>query len=755
MDRGGDDRAAAPPGCDQADGAASGGVEAGEREVALGEKERAPDPLRASGVRPQAALTATEAALAKAEALYRVSHSQVAGESLETLLQRVVDVVAETLPAMRVNLFGIDMDKHAVTGSYSAGPVANRFTDVDFGELMEGLTAWVIAHREATLSPGGMRDPRESDRVHARRQATGPGPMMVAPILYGDRALGVVVASNRSEDRQFDRADLDMLSAMASQSAISIEDAAIREQLETARNELEGRVAQRTAELRASEERYRRITETITDFVFTVTVQDGRAGSTDYGPGCVAVTGYSADELSHEPKRWLRMVVPEDRAAILEQTRRILSGERVEPLEHRIVHKDGRVRWVRNTSVPQFGLDDTLVSYDGIIQDITESRLLGEQLAASQKMEAIGRLAGGVAHDFNNLLTAIRGFAELHLADHPPGDVGREDVLEIQHAAERATQLTMGLLAFSRRAGVHPTPLDLAAIVRDAMLLLRRLVGEDIVVRLEEGSKVPCILADPVQIEQVLLNLAANARDAMPTGGTLSIAVKPTVLTKAFVKSHSGARAGRHVLLEVSDTGVGMDETTQTHLFEPFFTTKPSGAGTGLGLASVYGIVKQAEGYIEVESNPGGGSVFRIYLPALKRATPAAQVEPAAGHKPGGGTETILLVEDEPAVCLFAQRVLQAHGYRVLAFGDPVVALDAAIRNPTSYDALVTDVIMPVISGPTLAERIAAARPGLPVLFMSGYEAGALPAGAPPPLAKPFTARDLAAAVGALFGRTD
>jgi CheY-like chemotaxis protein len=326
-------------------------------------------------------------------------------------------------------------------------------------------------------------------------------------------------------------------------------------------------------------------------------------------------------------------------------------------------------------------------------------------------------------------------------------------VLEIERAAERATQLTMGLLAFSRRADAHPTPLDLAAIVRDAMALLRRLVGEDIVVRLEADAEVPLVLADPVQIEQVLLNLAANARDAMPTGGTLGIAVRRSVLTRTFVRSHAGAHAGLHALLEVSDTGVGMDATTQTHLFEPFFTTKPSGEGTGLGLASVYGIVKQADGYIDVQSRLGRGSVVSAYLPAFEGAASAAQVEHSAIPANRGGSETILLVEDEPAVRLFAQRVLQQHGYRVLAFGDPVVALDAAIRDPTSYDALVTDVIMPVLSGPTLAERITATRPGLPVLFMSGYEAGALPAGAPPPLAKPFSSRDLADAVGALFRR--
>jgi len=368
-------------------------------------------------------------------------------------------------------------------------------------------------------------------------------------------------------------------------------------------------------------------------------------------------------------------------------------------------------------------------------------------------MEAIGRLAGGVAHDFNNLLTAIRGFAELHLAEHPPGDPGRADVLEIMRAAERAAELTHGLLAFSRRAEVHPAPLDLVAVARDAAVLLRRLVGDNIIVRIDASPNVPPVLADRAQIDQVLLNLAANARDAMPAGGTLVIAVSHVTISRPFVTAHPGARTGRHVLLEVSDTGVGMDETTQAHLFEPFFTTKPSGEGTGLGLASVYGIVKQAGGYIGVETRPVGGSVFRIYLPAIEGAAPEALGEPAVDRAHGGGSETILLVEDETGVRLFAERVLQEHGYRVRAFADPGVALDAVIGDPGAFDALVTDVVMPTMSGPMLAERIAALRPGLPILFMSGYETAALPAGSTPPLAKPFGAYDLADAVGGQFGR--
>jgi signal transduction histidine kinase/integral membrane sensor domain MASE1 len=388
-----------------------------------------------------------------------------------------------------------------------------------------------------------------------------------------------------------------------------------------------------------------------------------------------------------------------------------------------------------------------------VIVDETDRRRLEDQLRQALKMEAIGRLAGGVAHDFNNLLTAIHGFAELHLAEHPPDDPGREDVLEIARAADRAAELTRGLLAFGRRAEVHPEPLDLGDVVRDAAGLLRRLVGENIVVWLDPEPELPSVLADKSHVDQILLNLAANARDAMPAGGVLGIAVRPVILSGAFVEAHRGAHAGNYVLLEVSDTGVGMDEATQAHIFEPFFTTKLPGEGTGLGLASVYGSVKQAGGYIAVESRPGGGSVFRIYLSSIEAAKPKPATERAASPAHGLGTETILLVEDEPAVRAFAQRVLEADGYRVIAFGDPAGALDALSRDPGSVDALITDVVMPTMSGPALAERIAGAHPGLPILFMSGYAAGELPPGARPPLAKPFGAQDLLDAAGALFGR--
>ena len=513
------------------------------------------------------------------------------------------------------------------------------------------------------------------------------------------------------------------------------------------------------AALELSELKYSTAFHTSPDAVNLNRLSDGLY--LDISDGFTATTGFTRDEVVGKTSADIAIWAdPETRD-------RLVAGLRDNGVVHnmamRFRRKDGSLGdALMSARVMEVNGEPCILSITRDITDRTEAeerfraerRVLEEQLTQSQKLEAIGRLAGGVAHDFNNLLTAIRGFAELHLAEHEPDDPGRADVVEIQQAAERATQLTKSLLAFGRRAEAHPVPLDIAGLVHDAMTLLRRLVGEDVAVQLHAGPKVPLVFADPVQIEQVLLNLAANARDAMPTGGSLGIEVKGVLLDDEFVSAHPGSTTGRHVLLAVSDTGIGMDAATQEHIFEPFFTTKPSGEGTGLGLASVYGIVTQAGGYIEVYSRLGGGSVFRAYLPAVEGDAPHIEVRQSAGHARPGANQTILLVEDEPAVRLFAQRVLKDCGYRVIAFGDPSLALLTLVRDPNSCDALVTDVIMPAISGSKLAERIALVRPDLPVLFMSGYEAGALPGAAPPPLAKPFSVQDLIDAVEALFGRT-
>ena len=393
--------------------------------AALAARERAEYALRASEARYRQALLATQAALIKSEALYRVASSLVAAETVEALLQRVVEAVADALGAYRVSLFALDTTRRVVTGNYRAGPGGEKAFDIGFDELMDGLGGWVLRERVVAISPGGVRDPREPERVHDRRRDWGHGPMMVAPILYRDRALGVINVNAKPGEGQFEQADADLLAAIASQSAVSIENAALREMLEAARADLEARVVQRTAALAESEDRYRRITETVTDYVFHVDLSDGNVVGTRHGPGCVAVTGYTPEDFDADPGLWLDMVLLEDRQVVLEQAREVESNGRMAAIEHRIIRKDGSIRWVRSTPVPQCGPDGSLIGYDGLIQDVTERRALQEQLSQAQKLQSIGRLAGGVAHDFNNLLTAILGNAELATLDLENGHPAR------------------------------------------------------------------------------------------------------------------------------------------------------------------------------------------------------------------------------------------------------------------------------------------------------------------------------------------
>jgi CheY-like chemotaxis protein len=364
----------------------------------------------------------------------------------------------------------------------------------------------------------------------------------------------------------------------------------------------------------------------------------------------------------------------------------------------------------------------------------------------TQKMEAIGRLAGGVAHDFNNLLTAICGYCELALGQLGPADPVVADLREVQAAGERARELTQQLLAFGRRQVLAPTVLDLGAVVRDTERMLHRVIGEDIDLRTILAGELGCVMADAGQMQQVLLNLAINARDAMPAGGTLTIETTDVVLDEIYAQLHPGVRPGPHVMLAVCDTGVGMDAATQAHAFEPFFTTKPVGQGTGLGLASVYGIVKQSGGDIRVHSEPGLGTTFRIYLPRVDAAAAALPL-PAPAPAPTGG-ETILVVEDEQRVRQYAQRVLEAAGYRVLMADGGVQALALAAAPAQVLDLLLTDVVMPGMNGREVAEALLARRPDLRVLFMSGYadnavvERGLVDVGVAL-LAKPFSGSEL------------
>jgi signal transduction histidine kinase len=343
------------------------------------------------------------------------------------------------------------------------------------------------------------------------------------------------------------------------------------------------------------------------------------------------------------------------------------------------------------------------------------------QLRQAQKMEAVGRLAGGVAHDFNNLLTVIRGYSELLLGRLGPTDAMRKDMEEIKKAADRASGLTRQLLAFSRRQFIAAKVVDLNALVANMDGMLRRLIGEDIVELCAElDSSTGAIKADPGQVEQVIMNLVVNARDAMPTGGRLTIETRNVTIGKAVHLDAVGVAPGSYVLLVVRDNGHGMDAETQSHLFEPFFTTKEKGKGTGLGLTTVYGIVKQSGGSITVESAPGRGTTFRVYFPRVEQEV-SGLTGAVKAIDPVRGRETILLVEDEPAVRGLVHETLRLHGYTVLEARHGIEALLTSAKYVGPIHLLLTDVVMPQMSGPEVAEKLLTVRPGIKVLYMSGY----------------------------------
>jgi two-component system cell cycle sensor histidine kinase/response regulator CckA len=352
--------------------------------------------------------------------------------------------------------------------------------------------------------------------------------------------------------------------------------------------------------------------------------------------------------------------------------------------------------------------------------DVTEQKELEEQLRQAQKMDAIGKLAGGIAHDFNNLLTAILGFGNVLLETIGEDDPRRTHVEQILKAGQRAADLTSQLLAFSRQQLLQPVIVDLNQIVDDSVVLLRRLIGENIRLETVLAPQIATVRADPVQLQQVLMNLSINARDAMPDGGRLTIEIANVELDENYGGHHYAVASGKYVLLAVSDTGVGMTETVRARLFEPFFTTKKRGEGTGLGLATVYGAVKQAGGYIWVYGEPGKGSTFKVYLPRVEGESTAA-VAAAVTAVPASGSETILLVEDEPAVRQLARMMLERAGYRVVEAGTAEEAETTHLAHVGSIRLLITDVVLPGSSGPDLFQRLSIRDPKLKVLYMSGY----------------------------------
>ena len=517
--------------------------------------------------------------------------------------------------------------------------------------------------------------------------------------------------------------------------------------------------------LRESEQRYKLLLGSVTDYIYTVRMENGRPVATTHGPGCAAVTGYTPDELAADPGLWLSMVHEQDRASVIQQAERLVAGEPAPPVEHRIRHRDGSLRWVRNTPVCHYDQERRLIAYDGLIADISERRraeeeqsTLRQHLQEAQKMEAIGRLAGGVAHDFNNLLTVINGYSALALRRLKMGDPLLDDLQQIQTAGTRATDLTQQLLAFSRKQVVQPRVINLNDQVRDAERMLERLIGEDIELICTLDPALGMTTADPGQVHQILMNLAVNARDAMPSGGRLVLKTENEKVGQQYAAGRWTLEPGSYVVLAVSDTGVGMTEEVKSHVFEPFFTTKEPGKGTGLGLATVFGIVQQAGGYVSFSSELDKGTTFRIFLPRVT-GPEGNQFRPERPERRLGGTETILVVEDQQAVRQLTCKMLRSLGYRVLEAANGGEALLACESHADPIHLMITDVVMPQMSGPALAARLRALRPEVRSLYMSGYsEGGGLRResveGTADYLQKPFSLEGLADKVREILDRS-
>lgn len=481
---------------------------------------------------------------------------------------------------------------------------------------------------------------------------------------------------------------------------------------------------------------------------------DLRTGAARWSETLEALHGMVPGTFGGTLEAFLDRIHPDDRADVAKAIDEATRHHTESNVLYRTQWPDGATHWISGRGKTFYDDAGTPVRAAGVGLDVTERHMLEEQFRQAQKVESIGQLAGGVAHDFNNLLTAIQGYCELLAGELGSDSRHQNDLAEIRHASERAAALTRQLLAFGRRQILEPRVLDLRDSLRGIEPMIRRLIGEDLDVVFRTSDEAARAKADPGQIEQVILNLALNARDAMPQGGSLLLEVTTADLDESYARRHVGVRPGRYVMLSVSDTGVGMDMETQTRIFEPFFTTKPRGRGTGLGLSTVYGIVKQSGGNIWVYSEPGHGSTFKVYFPRVEEAVDQPTSVPAPDILTG--SETILVVEDEPGVRHLVKKVLERYGYRVVVAATPYEALALGERYNDPIDLLMTDVVLPEMSGRSLASQMVTNRPKMRVMYMSGYtdnaivQHGVLEADTPF-LQKPFTPDALARKVRAVL----
>jgi PAS domain S-box-containing protein len=643
---------------------------------------------------------------------------------LDTVLQRVSEAARDLTGADLARITLRDAACDTMAFRYWVGA---RYGDYDAIRIERGKglggVAWHTGRPQRTDDSAD--DPAFSrDYLHLVR-AEGIVATLAVPIRVGDTVEGLIYVDARSR-RRFSEHDEAMLARLADQAASAIHNARLYDEMKRAHQFLE-LVAANSADI--------------------IVRMDGRGRLTYASPGSETLLGVPLDQVVGRPASdFLRGGEAEARRFM----RRVVSEGQVRDLETVLVVAGGRLADTRHSLAAVRDASGNVVEIVDIIRDITEAKRLENQLQQAQKMEAVGQLAGGIAHDFNNLLTIVTGRSELLLHRLRADDPIRPDLALIKSTGERAAALTSQLLAFSRRQVLQPRVLRLNSVVEDVAPMLRRLIGEHINLVTTLAPDLALVKADAAQLDQVIVNLAVNGRDAMHGGGRLTLETSNVVVDDSFLARHPGLRPGSYVALTVTDTGSGMDTAVQARIFEPFFTTKEPGKGTGLGLAMVYGIVKQHEGYIAVASEPGRGSRFQILLPEVDEAM-AASAE-AATPPSDRASATVLLVEDEEGVRAVATEMLAAAGYRVLEAATPGEALRVFRSMRPQIDLLLTDVVMPEMSGRELANRLLLMKPELKVLFMSGYTDDAIAhhgvlVAATNLMAKPFSGPALRTAV--------
>jgi PAS domain S-box-containing protein len=647
--------------------------------------------------------------------LRHIDRALIAGEGPAAIAAAALAPLRELLgvPRAIVNLFDLangEVEWLAAAGRrrVHVGPGVRYSIRLmgDVEALRRGELQWIDVH---ALPPSPEVDALLASGVHA---------YAVVPMIAEGELIGALSFGGASLPLSTEQVSI--AQEAASQFAIALAQARLHERVKRQAQELEVRVAERKQAEEALGQAQQRVEHVVASspaVLYTLAVEGQAPRLSWISENVREITGYPVEDALR-PNWWEDGLHPDERDRVAAEIRDLLahgSGAH----EYLFRHRDGQYHWVRAEMRLLRDAAGNPVEVVGSWSDITERKQLEEQFRQAQMMEAVGRLAGGVAHDFNNLLTVINGYGQLVVAALPPGDPNRELVREMATAGERAAVLTRQLLAFSRNQLVAPRVLDLKALLADLDSLVRRVIGEDLRLVTASDPDLWPVKADPGQVEQVVLNLVVNARDAMPTGGSLTVETRNVDLDESYARLHAEARPGPHVLLAVTDTGCGMDAATQARIFEPFFTTKGE-RGTCLGLATVHGIVRQAGGHVAVYSEPGRGSTLKVYLPRTAEGVPSATPVPGLRVMPRG-TEAVLLVEDEEAVRALARHVLKECGYTVLEAADGQQALRIAEQHRGRIDLLVTDVVMPDLGGRLLAERLTASRPGLKVLYLSGY----------------------------------